>query len=204
MRGLQIGRFLEASKREDDMPRFLNDKLRTLWSHYRAPVVKCKAEIRYLPYCDGCSKCKEERLRKSDPQRSLFQRVVSVFRPSVYAGQRHAEESSDPKWDRLNASCGSWESFCVDSTELNILAQGNGKLEIQIGKEFSTTEFIREGLRRKYKGLYDFSSRIPCQEVELIPLDSPENYSIDNEDFPVKPIRMQVLRNKVYFFTPLP
>ena len=81
--GLKLGRFCEAEKREDSMPRFLYRKFRTVWSHYRTPEVKCKAELRYRPYCDGCSKCKDEKLRKSTTQQSFFRRIFSVFRPSV-------------------------------------------------------------------------------------------------------------------------
>jgi len=87
MRGLKMGRFCEAEKREDGMPRFLYGKFRTIWSHYRTPPSKCKVELRYRAYCDGCSKCKSLWV-KQEEKRSFVGRIISIFRPSVYGNSK--------------------------------------------------------------------------------------------------------------------
>ncbi len=110
-------------------------------------------------------------------------------------------DENDPKWSVENPECGKWESVCVESPELNILSQGDGKLEIQVGKPRTLLKFIQEGYRRRFHGKYDFSHRIECREVEVIPISSPEFCSIDYDEFPVIPLKMKVLRDKLYFFT---
>ena len=105
------------------------------------------------------------------------------------------------KWSSINPKCGVWESICVDSSELNILAKGNGKLEIQIGHNLGRQEFIKEGFRRRFDKQYEFSHTISCREVEVIPVSTPEFCSIDHDEFPVIHLKMKVLPNKVYFFS---
>jgi len=105
-----------------------------------------------------------------------------------------------------NPECGVWSSFCVDTYELNVRSKGDGMLQLEIGGNLNgTTDFIQEGLRRLKGGSPNVASVYHCSQVEIIPLDSSDEYcSIDNEEFELKLLQVKALKNQVYFFQPRP
>lgn len=102
----------------------------------------------------------------------------------------------------VNPECGTWESFCVDTSELNVKVAGNGRLQIQVNKKLDKTDFMIEGLKRRKNASANYAQVIDCQEIEIFPIDGHKYMSIDNEEFEMKPIKVKCLKEKVYFFVP--
>jgi hypothetical protein len=101
----------------------------------------------------------------------------------------------------VNPNCGSWDTLCVETSEVNVKPCGNGKLQIQVGQRLTKTDFMIEGLKRYRKEPCNFSQTVDCKEIEIIPVEGQESLSVDNEEFDMKRIRVKCLKNKVYFFT---
>jgi hypothetical protein len=85
MTGLELGQFREADKIESDLPQMFNRKFCTIWSLLRAPTQVVKAELRYVPCCEGCLRCKVK--PPPETRQSILARIFSVFRPAPIKGR---------------------------------------------------------------------------------------------------------------------
>lgn len=89
--GISIGQFREAQKIKDAMPSLFPNYFATFLSLYRTPVQNFKAEVRYVPSCEGCVKCAKPKntvklVQDSvsshiSNQPSIWSRIFSVFQP---------------------------------------------------------------------------------------------------------------------------
>jgi len=190
--GITVGQYREADHIQTNMPSIFSTSFATFWSLLRAPRPQFKAELRYTPACKGCTKCLKD---DPTPQQSILTRMSSVLRPS-----RATNSDSKPRIE--NPDCGTWSSMCVDTLEFNVKPKGDGCLEVEVGVDNGRTEFIGEGMRRLDGQPPILSNTFECSQLEIIPLSTPEFCSIDYEEFEVKPMRISVLRDKVYFFAP--
>ena len=102
----------------------------------------------------------------------------------------------------INPECGNWSSLCVETSELNIIPIGNGKLQVEVGGRLQKTDFMIEGLKRFRNEPSNYSQKIDCKEVEIVPFEGQEFLSIDNEEFDMKRIKINCLKDKVFFFSP--
>lgn len=95
--GIAIGQFREAQKLRDDMPSFFPNYFTSFWSLYRTPVMSFKAEIRYVPTCEGCLTCTKPievtqtmlpdlNIAEKSSGPSIWSRIFAVFRTQPVHG----------------------------------------------------------------------------------------------------------------------
>lgn len=208
-----MGQFREAKKIKNDMPSIFPNSFTTFWSLLRVEPFIIKAQLNYIPTCGWCQKCKKELEEKLENQKkqieeqkknvddyppsSIWGRITSVFssRP-VLADTVNKVPNAD---ETVNPECGVMQSICVDSSELNIRVEG-GKLKVEIGKRVERTDFMIEGLKRSKGNSSTFNKVLECNEVELCPVQCPEFFTIDNEEFEVKKVKLKVLKGRVNMF----
>jgi hypothetical protein len=96
--GISIGQYRDAEKIKDEMPSLFPNYFATFLSLYRTPDKLFKAQIRYIPTCDGCLKCKETEpeatqtvatveSKATRTQPSILSRLFSVFQPQPVHGK---------------------------------------------------------------------------------------------------------------------
>jgi len=100
----------------------------------------------------------------------------------------------------VNPECGVQKSICVDTSELNILVNGGGKLRVEIGRRLERTDFMIEGLNRLKGESPNYNMVLDCQEVEICPVQSPEFFTIDSEEFEVKRVKLKVIKDRINLF----
>jgi len=197
------------------MPSLFPNYFASFWSLFRTPEKTFKAEIRYVPPCDGCVKCAKNVeaevkpdsviLPKKDPSGpSILSRIFSIFQPvhAQDADVLEPEEIKEIQPLKEDNGCEKWSEICLDTSEFNVRPLGNGKMRIEINRKLGKTDFMIEGLKRHRKEEPNYSHKIECQELEIIPHDGHEYLDIDSEEFEVKRIRIKCLKEKVQFFSP--
>ncbi|ODM95182.1 Acylglycerol kinase, mitochondrial [Orchesella cincta] len=129
------------------------------------------------------------------PQSSIWSRITSIFsRSPVLADSDVLVENPD---------CGVQKSICIESSELNVMVAGGGKLKVEIGGRLGRTDFMIEGLRRHRGESPNYKMTLECKEIEICPVEGgPEYFSIDNEEFEVKRVKLKAIKDRVYFFVP--
>ncbi|ODN00086.1 Acylglycerol kinase, mitochondrial [Orchesella cincta] len=211
--GVNLGQYREAKKIKEEMPSFFGQLFTSFWSLLRVQPLIVKAQLNYIPTCSGCAKCKkeeEEKLEQSRakaaaekkqteetkyPQSSIWSRITSIFsRSPVLADSDVLVENPD---------CGVQKSICIESSELNVMVAGGGKLKVEIGGRLGRTDFMIEGLRRHRGESPNYKMTLECKEIEICPVEGgPEYFSIDNEEFEVKRVKLKAIKDRVYFFVP--
>ncbi|CAL8113166.1 unnamed protein product [Orchesella dallaii] len=210
--GINMGQYREAKKIKDEMPTFFGQFFTTFWSLLRVQPQIVKAQLNYIPSCSGCTKCKKEEEEKLEQARikaaenkqieekkysqpSIWSRLTSIFSRPVLADADLLVENPD---------CGVEKSICLESSELNVVVEGGGKLKVEIGGRLQRTDFMIEGLRRLRGESPNHKITLECKEVEICPIEGagPEFFSVDNEEFEVKRVKLKALKDRVYFFVP--
>lgn len=177
----------------------------------RVQPTTIKAELNYIPTCSGCSRCVVEKEQKSSvetsktdisPQSySIWSRIMNIFARPVLAAE--IEESADERIAlEENPECGVAKSLCINSSELNVQVNGDGKLLVEIGGRLGRTDFMIEGLKRLKGESPKYNQVLECREIELSPVEAPEFLSVDNEEFEVKKIKLKVIKDRINVFVP--
>ncbi|XP_035910530.1 acylglycerol kinase, mitochondrial [Anopheles stephensi] len=183
---------------------------------------KCKAKIAYTEPCSGCSNCykdMDDQWAAAKRQEQQPRRWWSVFVP---------RSKTAPKTDYskiINERCSVRHELEVDPSELviktgNVAVEEKGsetkedstKLEVLVGEQAdSSFNFIGESWGRvKGRKFFECPAKdsFSVRTVELFPerlkveeSDPELYYSIDNEAYEVRPVRITVVPKAVEIFT---
>ncbi|XP_008558541.1 acylglycerol kinase, mitochondrial [Microplitis demolitor] len=169
----------------------------------------CNATIRYTDPCPGCSKCYQQ--YQSSGQSDV--RWWHVFIPKkITFAQSNQVDYSKVK----NDDCDKFKETHVATTELSLVTNnlnnsqsGPPAVKLQVGPEYiNYFEFVTEGWRRIKGENKVIKNTFEAKEIEFLPDSSEdsnkkENYfSIDNEEFELRPMKIKLIPNAVKIFCP--
>lgn len=169
---------------------------------------KCKAKLTFTPPCSGCKNCmvkQEERVVETS------RRWWSKFIPRISFSSK--PRATGPDYSKItNENCRTTTEIEVEpselmlSTNMNRLPDEIPKMSMKIGKyEDSSIDFVMNSWRRL--GGNDFESKTEeIRSVQIIPdVVSTEDkelfFSIDNESYEVKPVRISVIPRAIQLYT---
>lgn len=174
----------------------------------------CKAKVTFTEPCAGCSKCYKENEQLQQPKKEQPRRWWSVFLPKAKAAQ--GVDFSKV----VNESCSITHEMEVDPSELilkttNIESEtvgGNPKLCLNLGSQVdSGFSFLGDSWSRLWNRQYvecPAEKTVEVRTVELIPAtlklaesDKDLYYSIDNEAYEVRPVRVTLVPKAVEMYT---
>lgn len=171
----------------------------------------CAAKLTYTTPCEGCSNCY---VKRDEPTAtSSGRRWWSSFIPRVGFGSGHVGKSEPDYTKVINENCKNEIEINVEPSELllstNVLRQSSDvpELSIQLGsKETSGIDFISKSWSRLRRNSVSANEVIGVRTVEIIPAqDSTDEkelfFSIDNEAYEVKPVRVSIMPRAVDVFT---
>lgn len=169
---------------------------------------KCKAKLTFTPPCSGCKNCyviQEQRFVESN------KRWWSRFIPKMNFTSK--QKAVGPDYSKIiNENCGYQTELEVEpselllSTNVNRLADEIPKISVKIGKyEESSYDFVLNSWRRLGTNNFE-SENEEIRSVEIIPdLISTEEkeifFSIDNESYEVKPVRISMIPRAIQLYT---
>lgn len=169
---------------------------------------KCKAKLILSPPCSGCRNCfvkQEERAVEAN------RRWWSRFIPKIsFTSNRQA---TGPDYSKIvNENCQTKTEIDVEPSELllttnmNRLPEEIPKMSLKIGKyEESSIDFVRSSWSRL--GINDFECKAEeIRSIEIVPevVNTEDNeifFSIDNESYEVKPVRISVIPRAIQLYT---
>ncbi|KAK0170948.1 hypothetical protein PV328_008724 [Microctonus aethiopoides] len=170
----------------------------------------CSGTIKYSDPCSGCSHCYEN---LSNQNSSSDKRWWQVFIPKKRV---YAHDEID--YSRIkNDKCGQYNEIPVTTTELslitrnvkNLLEKSPPSMKLFIGPEsISYTDYVAEGWKREKGERKLIQKTLDVKDIELLPNTTNESnakqhyFSIDNEEFEMKPIKIKLLPNAVKIFCP--
>lgn len=210
---LHWGAYRDALSRRDKYWYFgsLRDYATFLFNAFDSKLTwNCSSKLLYTDPCPGCSNCYQKRWNSNgENRRRWWSMFIPRFKPA--ATQQNEPDLSKNKND-----------LCQVQTELNvnpseIIIENNTtrsmdekpKLTIKLGpSELDSFDFISNSWTRVRHPVEqsNFVETIDARTIDLIPenVASEENeifYSIDNESFEVKPIRISVVPRAIQLYT---
>lgn len=164
----------------------------------------CDAKIRFTPPCDGCSNCfkKEE---KPIENRRWMAKFIPTSRPDRPSGPDYSKVINNHCADETEMEINPTEFLLTSS---NIDGPNATKLTMKLGKtDVSGFDFMAESWSRLNGAEFKSVNETAFRTVEIRPKKvfiEGENeiyFSIDNEAYEVKPIRISLLPKAVTMFT---
>ncbi|XP_024943863.1 acylglycerol kinase, mitochondrial isoform X2 [Cephus cinctus] len=170
----------------------------------------CDGVIRYTEPCDGCSRCYYEHQTTSNS--TLERRWWHSFLP---------KRTSMPSVDYskiTNEKCGEVHEMPIAASEVHVTTS-NAKgvkapavpaVKVELGpKSVSYATFVAEGWKRVHGNKTLVNHTVEAKDIELHPKkaedisrEKEEMFSIDNEEFELKPIKIRLLPRTVKIFCP--
>lgn len=226
MASIKWGAFRDAMSLRDKYWYYggLRERAAILFNAFKSTALNwdCKGSLATTPACTGCSNCFGDKMaRKVEYKgRNWWSFLVPKSQDKAAAadyvingedmrGRTNPECSlrTDLQLEDINElylTTSNVESFPLDSPPQMRVRLGSAKV--------STTDWIQDAWQRttsdQQLGSRLLSAPLECRTVELIPerktttaAGSEEFYSIDNEDFEIKPIRITVLPARISMFT---
>lgn len=175
----------------------------------------CKAKVTYTKPCEGCSKCYKDNQQEQQPKKEPARRWWSVFLP-------RAKTTQSVDYSKVvNENCSVPHELEVDPSEFVLQTRNSqmgskdgtvSNLSVQIGTSAdSAFSFLGDSWSRIWNRRYiecPTEKSIEARTVYLIPeklkvdeSDSEAYYSIDNEAYEVRPIRVTLVPRSVEVFT---
>ncbi|XP_046610154.1 acylglycerol kinase, mitochondrial [Neodiprion virginianus] len=172
----------------------------------------CSADLRYSEPCNGCSRCRHN--RQSSHSSSSDRRWWHSFVPRTRSASFEIDYSKV-----INEKCGSLHEIPIVTTELKMITSNLDSptdhsvpaIKVHLGPEtVSYLDFVKEGWKRADGHKTVNKQTIEAKDIELRPRETvskPEQskmFSIDNEEFELKPIRVKLLPKSVTMFCAQP
>lgn len=202
----------------------LRERAAILFNAFRSRTLNrdCRAALTTSPPCDGCSNCFGDRTATKAEYKS--KNWWSFLLPSTRekdAGAQFKVAGQDVR-GRINPECGTQTQLVLTDTNELYLTTANvesdpvageaPRMHLRTGSaNVPTVDWIRDSWRRtsveQHLGSELLGDAAPCRTLELIPQEKTradgreEFYSIDNEDFEVKPIKVTLLPARLTMFT---
>ncbi|XP_060531140.1 acylglycerol kinase, mitochondrial [Cylas formicarius] len=156
---------------------------------------ECQAQLLFSPPCTGCSNC--HRIQMSQLKSKWFQRYMK-------------EDENELKFKQIhNPQCLQKIEKAISTTDLTVFtsnvipSQIKGtevpKLQVNIGPEkVDYLEFVKQGWKSELGETRNICEAIEARTIEIDPSNVAKSgnelwFSIDNEDYEVKPIRVTLL-----------
>ncbi|XP_063975455.1 acylglycerol kinase, mitochondrial isoform X2 [Diachasmimorpha longicaudata] len=164
--------------------------------------------LRYSEPCSGCSTCYDD----NQTPESTEKRWWHVFIPRRTA---YAQTEIDYRSVK-NDKCGQYNEIPISATELSLITsnvknpvkEGPPSVKLHLGPEYvSYTDFVAEGWRRIKGEKTLINKTVEAKDIELLPNtaddsnDKQQYFSIDNEEFEMKPVKIKLLSNAVKMFS---
>lgn len=171
----------------------------------------CDAKITYTPPCTGCSNC--YKLQETQGvQNNQPKRWWSMFIPK----SKPSNQLSTVDYTKIvNLNC--TNQFEIEVAPSDLLLSTNNirksddnldpKLEIQLGSDNPTSfEFLSDSIIQVRTNTFKSNKIIEARTIEIIPKNvySEENevfFSIDNEAYEVKPVKVSLIPKAVSIYT---
>lgn len=201
-----------------------------LFMAYRDLTWSCKAQLRYTLPCEGCRECTNLMKVDSMINQQLQQqnsRWWHAFIPRTKSSSTNSKIEKDYS-KIINPECGIWHEKNVSTVEFQALTQNNlgfskhdmgpKQLEIKLGPEtIGGFQFIKEGWLRNQEKSEMKQEKIVARQFQMIPQNDQELreeeqqqsptqitterwYSIDNDNYEVKPVLVTLLPNAIRMF----
>lgn len=170
----------------------------------------CKAKLAYSDPCTGCSNCFEKRKTLADNGRWW-----SKFVPKFGLGQ--ANKANEVDYSKVNnPTCKNVIEIDVDPSDINITPSVHrvagddlspAKLTIRYNhQQLDGFSFITKSWQRVRSQVFEAERTFDARTVHLVPEtissdDKEMFFSIDNEAFEVKPIRISVVPRAIQLYT---
>lgn len=169
----------------------------------------CNAKIRFTPPCDGCSNCFRKEEVKPIENRRWMAKFIPTSLPDRPIGPDYSKVvnnhcSDETEWE-INPT-----DFLLTSNNIDRPVDGENstKLTIKLGKnEVSGFDFMSESWSRLNGAEFKSVNEISCRTIEIRPKkvfiegQNEIYFSIDNEAYEVKPIRISLLPKAVTMYT---
>lgn len=167
----------------------------------------CRARLVYTDPCRGCKMCRMKVLDKKPAQNTRWwSKFVPRSKPTAPEGIDYSKIT--------NEACNRTHEIEIDSTEFELVARTlvpeqtdiprlKLKLSGALQNGFSYTLNAWNRIKSNTRQLEAIERVIEAKSVEIIPeiIEGKEKfYSIDNEDFEVKPIRVSVVPEALRMF----
>lgn len=210
--GLDWGTFRDAHHLRDKYWYFgsYRDYMTFLFNAFNDNLTwTCKAKLAYSDPCTGCSNCFEKRKTLADSGRWW-----SKFVPKFGLGQAKPNEVDYSKV--TNLACKNVTEIDVDPSDINVTPSVHRvdgdilsppKLTIRYNhQQLDGFSFITKSWQRVRSKVFEAERTFDARTVHLVPetisSDDKEMYfSIDNEAFEVKPIRISVVPRAIQLYT---
>ncbi|XP_050298150.1 acylglycerol kinase, mitochondrial [Anthonomus grandis grandis] len=153
----------------------------------------CEAQLLYSPPCDGCSNC--YKVQNTQPKSRWFQNFIK-------------ENDDNIKYQRIhNPSCNEQLEKKISTSDLMLFTSNvipsriqdseTPKLNLFIGPDsVDYLEFVKQGWKSEKGENREVKESIEARTIEINPEKKTDKvlwFSIDNEDYEVKPIRVTLL-----------
>lgn len=174
----------------------------------------CCADLRYSNPCAGCSRCyrhQQNSISSSGDRRWWHSFVPKRNSPTFATDIDYSKVTND--------TCGTYHEIPIVTTEFEITtsnvepasSDAPPSIKIRLGPEkVSYLDFVKEGWRRADGIKTGIEETIEAKDIELRPRESvlksdqTKMFSIDNEEFDIKPIRVKLLPKSVTMFCSQP
>ncbi|XP_059620370.1 acylglycerol kinase, mitochondrial [Phlebotomus argentipes] len=171
------------------------------------PTWECEAHMKYTPPCPGCLNCRTETKRVLAQKDKWWSRFIP--RSTVSASPATGDDFAKI----INESC--TKEYTIDGNHSEVIIETSepmtaGSLQIKLSElENSSFSFIYNSWKRVQSNPSASTAQrasIDARTVEILP-EKKESakekyYSIDNEEYDVKPIKITLLKHAINMFMP--
>ncbi|ERL95569.1 acylglycerol kinase, mitochondrial [Dendroctonus ponderosae] len=166
----------------------------------------CQAQLVYSPPCTGCSNCRQVQT-STQPKSWWFQRYNSLINQ---LGISFIKKDDSLKYQRIhNPQCTQQMEKQVTTADLTLFTSnairtdGDPKLNLRIGPQnVDYMDFVKQGWKSELGESREVKEAIEARTIEINPKKGSEEawFSIDNENYEVKPIRVTLLPKVLNMF----
>ncbi|XP_017779933.1 PREDICTED: acylglycerol kinase, mitochondrial [Nicrophorus vespilloides] len=198
--GIEWGAYRDAAARKDKYWYYgpLRKYATYIFSGYKDSLSwNCNALVTYTLPCEGCSNCTIER---TESDKRWYHRFFS------------SPKDNKSKAHIINDQCKLQQEKQISTTDLalitsNILGETSGppQLQLHLGPDsVDYVDFVSAGFKTETGGNREVKETILARQMEIKPVTAEEGkeiwFSIDNEDFEVKPVKITLLPKIIRMF----
>lgn len=162
----------------------------------------CKASLTYTDPCRGCKNCRSISENTGSQNKRWWAKFVPLTKPVIPSGIDYTKI--------INDKCNETHRIEIESTEFELNTESNDKSTIPkliiklSGILNSGFDYMFNAWGKIHKPYNESNTNsvIEAKTIEILPQknEAQSYYSIDNEDFEVKPIRVSVLPEAIQMF----
>lgn len=176
----------------------------------------CDASVVWTEPCTGCSNCYVKPHQQAVKQQS--RRWWSGF---IRMGSSNSNQSDSPDYSRIkNERCAILNETKINTTGVQLTTSNathqndaeTPKLQVKLAKDNQGFDFVLASWKRLSSGNFDFDTEFGVRTIQIIPDAQPDEnvdpdakknekfFSIDNEAYETKPVKITLLPKFVNFY----